>query len=280
MTKDLSNDRHPAYSTKHMSKYLVLLNLAWQNSFVYRTSLFFWRFRQFLSTLMSLTIWTVIFSNQGQVFEYSEAEMISYVLLISVLQSVILATSLNGLADRIYSGQISQLLIKPVSILGYLLGEDLADKMKNVLFAVVEIGILALIFQPQLPTPTLAHLALGVVGIGLGLALYFGINILFGTLGFWAPHTWGPRFLFFMFLDFTAGKLFPLDILPEFIQKVIYVTPLPYLSYIQIQTLMGRFTIQESITSLLGATAWVVGLWVLVRYIWHKGMKEYTAAGI
>lgn len=229
---------------------------------------------------MALTVWTVIYSNQTSVFAYDQNQMISYVFMISVLQSLILSTALHGLASDIYSGQISQILIKPVAVFGYFISLDVADKLKNVLFSGFEIVLLAMIFQPVLPIPSLSQLFLGLVGIALGACLYFFVILLFGTLGFWSPETWGPRFLFFMFVDITAGKLFPLDILPMGLQKLLYATPFPYLSFVQIQTLLGRMSTTESLQALGGVFAWTVGLAALFSFVWTKGIKEYTAAGI
>ncbi|MDQ5951219.1 MAG: viologen exporter family transport system permease protein [Patescibacteria group bacterium] len=114
-----------------MTKYLQILKLSWQNGFVYRVSLFMWRFRQFLSSVMSLTIWSVIFSSQSEVLGYSQDQMITYIFLSAFLQSFILATALNGLSGRVYSGEISGLLLKPVNLYAYLASEDIADKLRN-----------------------------------------------------------------------------------------------------------------------------------------------------
>lgn len=262
-----------------MNKYMTLLQLSWQNGLVYRTSVIMWRFRQFLGTLMSLTVWLVIFDANPQAFNYTQDTMITYIFLVSFLQSIILASALNGLANRVYSGEISNYLLKPINLFGYLGIEEIADKLKNAGFLVIETIILFLIFKPIIYFPDFNTLMLFLAWSILGVLLNFFITLLFGAFGFWSPETWGPKFLFFMILNFTAGKLFPLDILPEVIQKILYFTPFPYLSFVQIQLFLERLSPQEIIMQSIALLFWVVFLGGMAILLWRKGLKSYESAG-
>ncbi|MEX0895452.1 MAG: ABC-2 family transporter protein [Patescibacteria group bacterium] len=262
-----------------MSKYIQLFSLYWQNGLVYRTNLILWRFRQFLSALMALTVWSVVFTGQEQVFGYDTGGMIAYVFIASFLQSLVLATALHGLAQRVYSGEVSMLLTKPINFFGTLAIEDLADKSRNILFIFVEMGLLYLLFMPTIPLPGLQTWLIFGLLASMGAVLHFIISLLFGTLGFFSPETWGPKFLFFVIVDFTAGKLFPLDILPEVVQKILFLTPFPYFSFVQTQVFLEKYTQPELLNHILVLAGWLIGLSVLNSWLWKKGMREYTAAG-
>ncbi len=205
--------------------------------------------------------------------------MITYIFLVSVLQGVILATALNGLARIVYSGELSMYLVKPMHPFAYFGMQDLADKVKNALFAVIEAVILFALFVPQIVIPSPSSLGLFTLFVIGGIILYFEITLLFGTIGFWSPDVWGPKFLFFMIMDFTAGKLFPLDILPEIIQKVIYLTPFPYLSYVQIQVFLENLSTTELLQNSLALLFWIVSMGILATVVWRRGMLDYSAAG-
>ncbi len=262
-----------------MNKYVTLLKLTWQNGLAYRTTVIMWRLRQFLETLMSLTVWTVIFDNNPQAFNYTKDSMITYVFLVSFLQSIIIATYLNGLAQRVYSGEISNQLLKPINIFGFFAVEELADKVKNLSFLLLETTLLFLIFKPVVVVPGLGILLLFLLWSSLGVILNFFITLLFGAFGFWSPDTWGPRFLFYMILNFSAGKMFPLDILPLGLQKILYFTPFPYLSFVQIQLFLQRLNAQEIATHSGVFIFWVVLLGIIVSKLWQKGLKSYESAG-
>ena len=228
---------------------------------------------------MSLTIWTVIFANQTNAFNYNREQMITYIFLITVLQGFILTSALHGLANDIYSGKISQLLLKPMSIFTYLGMYELSDKLLNISFIAGEMILLYLLFKPVLTFPSLFEGIFFLFWLLGGMLLHFIISILFGTIGFWSPDVWGPKFIFFMIVDFTAGKLFPLDILPEIIQRVVFLTPFPYLSYAQVQLFLGRLSTQEILSHSLGLTFWILLLGFFAKPIWYKGIKSFAAAG-
>lgn len=262
-----------------MTKYLTLLKITWQNNLVYRLSLFTWRLRSFLSSLMSLTVWTVIFTSNKGAFGYSKESMITYIFLVAFLQSIIIASSLNGLASRLYSGEISNYLLKPINIFALFTVEEIADKIKNVLFLLLESLLLFLIFKPNIILPDLKIFSIFLIWSFGGLILNFIISLLFGSLGFWSPQVWGPKFLFFMILDFTAGKLFPLDILPMTLQKIIYFTPFPYLSFVQIQLFLNRLSSQDIIKHTSILIFWILILGIITKKVWKNGLKTYESVG-
>lgn len=228
---------------------------------------------------MALSVWTVIFANNGTFGQYTKPEMITYIFLVSLLQNIILSSILNGLAQSVYSGKISHELLKPLNMYWYLAMQEIADKLKNVAFIILEMVILFWIYKPEIVTPSLLVLGVVLLMIFLATLLNFFISLLFGSLGFWSPDTWAPRFLFFMFIEFTAGRLFPLDILPQTMQKVINLTPFPYFSFVQTQLFLGRLPIAEAGYHLLVLSGWVLFFGIISVTIWQRGLKDYSAAG-
>jgi len=67
--------------------------------------------------------------------------------------------------------------------------------------------------------------------------------------------------------------MFPLDMLPDFWQKIILLTPFPYLLYVPLKVYLGQNY------SLIPQLAWVMILAFLAQLIWKKGIKSYEAEG-
>jgi ABC-2 type transport system permease protein len=238
-----------------------------------------WRIRQFLGSVMALSVWTVIFASNTNFANYDRTQMITYIFIVALFQNVILSSILNGLAHTVYSGKISHELLKPLNLFYYFAMQEVADKLKNVGFIVIESLLLFFIYQPAIIIPSLFIISMVAVLVFLATLLNFFISLLFGSLGFWSPDTWAPRFLFFMFVEFTAGRLFPLDILPVSLQKIIFLTPFPYLSFVQTQLFLGRFSPGDSWFHLVVLTSWVALFGFLTGVIWRRGLKDYAAAG-
>lgn len=205
--------------------------------------------------------------------------MNTYVFVAAFLQSLILATALNGLSNRIYSGQLSSDLVKPLNIFANLAAEDLADKLKNVSFLILETILLWWLFKPTLSLPDASVIIIFLAWVLGGLVLNFLITLLFGSLGFWSPDTWGPRFLFFTFVDLSAGKLFPLDIFPKIIQSIIMLTPFPYFAFLQSQLFLEKLTPTQITKYSLLLIFWIILFAFIVKKTWQRGIKDYTASG-
>ncbi len=258
----------------------MVIKQYWQSLLVYRLSFVLWRLREFLSSLTALTVWSVIYTNQSNAFNYSQHEMIAYVFLAAIMGNIVSTTSLNGLTDEIYSGRLITKLIRPMNIVLTWGFQDIADKLINFGFVIVEIAILFFIFQPQLNfnlSPIIIFVLIGWIVIATMIS--FVIQLLFGLIGFWSPDSWGPKFLYYMVLEFTAGRLYPLDILPAILQKILYLTPFPYLSYIQTQLFLGRVDSSQITNITLLMIGWLLVLSIFYKFIWKKGIKDYTAMG-
>lgn len=261
------------------NKYSQLLSVQWQSGLVYPISLFVWRIRQFLVTFMSLSIWGVLFANQDQLSGYTQPEMFTYIFVVSILQSLILSTALSGLSYEVYSGSISHILLRPINFFAYLITVELDDKLKNSFFSIIEFIILFFLIKPEFFIPPLITMLVLFFWILGGIMTYFLIQLLFGAVGFWSPDTWAFRFLFVLVLEITAGKMFPLDILPSILQTIIKFTPFPYLSFAQTQLFLGKLSTQSIIFHSVMIIFWMVLLGTLSANFWRKGLRNYEASG-
>lgn len=263
-----------------MRKYFTLARVSWSNGLVYRLNFLMWRVRLILGLLTAYFLWKAVFANQQTIFGYSESAMITYILVASLLQSLVLSTRSIDLAGIINSGDLSNILVKPINNFWYWFSRDAADKILNIVFAAAELSILYFLLRPPLVLPPLVPLILLILLVlPLSTFLYYLINYLFGLLGFWTPEVWAPRFLLFVILQFVAGSLFPLDVLPLSIQKIASFTPFPYLIFFPTQLYLGKVAQPELITGIAASLFWIGIFTLLVKITWNRGLKAYGAEG-
>lgn len=263
-----------------MRKYIILARLSWSNGFVYRLNFIMWRVRQVLSLLTAYFLWQAVFQNQTKVFGYSSSQMLTYIMIAGLLQAVILSSRSIDLAGVINSGDLSNILIQPISNFWYWFSRDVADKILNIIFSIGELALLYFILRPPLFFPLVLPviLVLSVV-LFLSTFLYYLINYLFGLLGFWTPQTWGARFVLFVVLQFVAGNMFPLDVLPAALLRVLNLTPFPYLIYFPTQVYLGRLSFPQIGSGLIATALWIVSFSVIVKLAWKRGLARYNAEG-
>ncbi|MFZ5844840.1 MAG: ABC transporter permease [Patescibacteria group bacterium] len=263
-----------------MRKYLQIIKGTWAEYMIYRLNFVLWRVRMVLQLLIVYFLWWAIFGERAEVFGYSQKAILTYVLLSSLVRTIVLATTTMEVGGVINRGDLSNFLIRPLNFFRYYLARDLADKALNLGFAALEVAILFWLLAPPIFLQTnLTMLLLALVTLILGAVLYFNFSLLLAFLGFWTPDVWAPRFLSFVIMEFFTGALFPLDILPRPLFVISQSLPFGYFIYFPLKVYLGQLSPGEIINGLAIGVFWVVGLWLLAQIVWQRGLRVYTAEG-
>jgi ABC-2 type transport system permease protein len=261
-----------------MNKYLSLFTTTLQEIFAYRLNMAMWRVRQIFVFLIPFFIWKAVLGNGGEIYGYSFAAIMTYLFGTTVLRSLVMGSRTIDLGWMINSGALTIPLMRPLGIFRFFFIRDLADKLFNLSFILIEIPLLLWLFKPPVFIQTnLETILITILAIGLGICIYFCINVIFGSMAFWSRDVWAPRFLLMVIMEFATGAMFPLDMLPAVWQKIALMTPFPYLLYVPLKIYLGQET--AGLSHLGVALAWTVLLGIITRLLWQKGMKSYEAEG-
>ncbi len=261
-----------------MNKYVSIFTITLQEIFAYRLNMLMWRVRQVFVFLIPFFIWRAVLGSGGDIYGYSFAAIMTYLFGTTVLRSLVMGSRTIDLGWMINSGALTIPLMRPLGIFRLFFIRDLADKLFNLSFIAIEIPLLIWIFHPPVfiqSSPL--QILLTVSAIMLAILIYFFINIIFGSLAFWSRDVWAPRFLLMVIMEFATGAMFPLDMLPDIWQKVMLMTPFPYLLYVPLKIYLGQDIAVA--THLLTGLLWACILGVLAHFIWQSGMKSYEAEG-
>lgn len=263
-----------------MNKYYLVAKLTWDETLVYRLNFVMWRVRTVVQLLTMYFLWLSLVPSNASLFGYDQSAILTYVLATSLVGSIILSSRSYAVGDEINTGNLSNFLLRPINYFLYWFFRDIGDKAMNILFSVAELTILFLILKPPFFIQTNStYLFLACLSAAVAVVMYFFFNFLLGMLGFWSPEVWAPRFIFIILLNFFSGGLFPLDILPKAIFSVFQFLPFPYLLYFPIKIYLGQLTVLQILMGITVSLSWTIFLYVIVRYIWNKGLLVYTAQG-
>lgn len=266
-----------------MEKYLSIVRTSLQDYFVYRLNFALWRVRAVMQLLILYFLWLTAYGGLNNLFGYSQAQMLTYILGISLIRSYVLAARLSeGVGAQIITGDISNMLVKPISYLRYIFSRDLSDKLINIFFSSIELLLVIALLRPPLilqSDPLL--LASFILSIGIGLTLYFVLNFSLSLSAFWlhGDDWWAPRFIFGIILDFLAGGLFPIDALPGLVRQIAMLTPFPYLLFFPMKVYLGQVETGFIFRGFLVGMLWMVGLYLFQRWLWKRGLMAYVASG-
>lgn len=263
-----------------MNKYLLVAKNTWIETFTYRLNFVVWRVRVSMELLTRYFLWLAIIPTNTTFLSYNQSQMLTYVLVTSFVEAIVLSTRTHDIADKINSGSLSNFLITPVNIFSYWFSRDLGDKLMNISFMTVELALFFIIFHPPFFIQTnLILLSIFILSILLATIMHFYIGFSLSLIGFWSPETWAPRFIFFIVVTFFSGWTFPLDILPSSIYEALKYFPFTYLIYFPVKVYLGTLNNLEILMGIIICSIWIVIIYFFTKAFWKIGLKSYTAAG-
>lgn len=266
-----------------MDKYYKIGKISLKQEFAYKINFVMWRVRNILQILLVYFLWDSVFSNSSTpVFGYDRPKMLTYVIGLLFVRAFVLSAKAMEVAGEISRGDLNNYSVKPVNYFKYWLSRDIASKLLNLIFALFEIFLVFIFLKPDFyfqANPLL--LTLFVVSLLMAVFLYFLLIFMVSLIPFWAPEiAWGGHFLItVVILEFLSGAIFPLDILPSGIMKIVNFTPFPYLIFFPIQIYIGKIEAPAIFQGILVVGIWIIIFYWLLKVLWRKGLKVYEAYG-
>jgi len=266
-----------------MRKYWHVFGVGIQNNLTYRFNFLARTLFGFIPLIAVLYLWRTIYAGKdgGTVGAYTISQMISYYLLATIVDAL---TAVNEddwqIAADIKEGAISQFLLKPIDYLAYRLSLFLSGRITYLLIAALPLALFILYFRRYfvMPPDGLTFFCF-LASTVLTAFIQFFTSYAMAMLAFWVLEVSTFIFILYAFEYIASGHLFPLDILPKTIDRVLYFTPFPYQLYFPVGVYMGKVRGNELLARLAIQAAWVFGAYCLARFAWHRGIKKYSAVG-
>lgn len=266
-----------------MNKYLQVFRISFAQEFAYKVNFIMWRVRNVIQILIAYFLWTTVFVNpQIEVFGYDRARILTYIFGIILIRALVFSARSVDVPQEISEGSLSNYLTRPIHYFKYWFIRDVSSKALNFAFSLVEFILLFLVFKPELYIQTNGLLfALFLLSIVLANYLIFVIRFIVTSVTFWIPElAWGGQFLFMVVItEFLSGSIFPLDIFPEYWQRIFYLTPFPYLIFFPLQIYIGKITTAAVVNGIFVSIFWCFALTYVLRIAWKSGLKVYGAEG-
>jgi viologen exporter family transport system permease protein len=270
--------------SRGIQKYFHVVNIGIQNTLVYRMNFLFRAAFGLVPLMATLYLWRTIYAGRAGgagVAGYSLAQMVSYYLVVTVVESLTAVTDDDWqIAADIKDGNISQFLLKPMDYLGYRLCLFGAGRLVYTAVAAVPVALFIFYLRRYFVLPadlgTFGWFVFSVVLTGL---LQFLLSYTMALLAFWVLEVATFIFILFAFESLAGGHLFPLNILPAGLAHALNYTPFPYLLYFPVSVYLGQTRGAALGQGLLLQIGWVLAMYGLARWVWGRGVRRYSAVG-
>jgi ABC-2 type transport system permease protein len=263
-------------------KYSTVFSIGLQDTFVYRWNFLLRALFSIIPLLGTIFIWRAIFQARGATIAgYDASEMIFYFLLSMLVESLVTPTEDEWrIAAEIRDGQISALIIKPLDHLAYRTSLFLSYRGLYSLVILPVVAVIFFFFREYLRLPS--HLATWpafAASIGMAALLQFFIAYSLAMMAFWILEISTVVFLFYSFEYLLSGQLFPLDIMPAWLQGFIHWSPFTYEHFFPLQIYLERVQGPALARGLAIQFTWMLVMFGVARLLWRLGVRKYQAVG-
>jgi len=224
------------------------------------------------------SLWNTIFSkNPGvKIGGYTFAAMITYHIWSFIVSLIAQGHTALNLSMDIRMGRISSYLIYPFNFWEFHTASFIGFQLLQ--FVVASISLLIFSLLGILPEFTWTNLVLGMTCSFYVSLFWYTLQYLTGIIAFWLEETWILRVILQIVTVFLSGAVIPLELFPAWAVKILEYTPFPYLTYYPIKIFSGAPVDLTNFFTIV--TGWMIILILANSFIWKRGMRLYTAAGM
>lgn len=248
----------------------------------YRAATFAGFFTNSVFGAINAAVMLALFSARPQINGYDAGDAVTQVY---VAQGLIGVVAILGppleLGERVRSGAVGTDLLRPVSLQGWWLSEDLGRATFNLVFrAVPTFGVGLLLFDLALPEAPTRWIAV-LVSTVLATVVSFALRYLYELSGFWLMDSRGVWSVAGLLGPVAAGMLLPLPLFPPALGDVLRLLPWASMVQIPAEILLGKDTLPGG--TVLGGLAlqagWAAALLGLGAWVTSHATRRVVVQG-
>lgn len=265
-----------------MRKYFEYIKNAFKESLAYRVEYFLGITQRLFILLVQLYLWRALLGQSEQASTdmgvITLNEMTTYVLISTIISTLVSSNVIENMSDRIRNGQISMDLIKPVNFKTYMFCSMIGRSFFNFLFQLLPILAIGLIFI-GIEYPSMQNLLLFCITLINAILISFLISYSLGLLAFWYMSMWQVDALLWTLIRLFSGAWIPLWFFPKILVNMSNFLPFRLMYFVPISIFLGKVELVDCMYLLIQQLIWIVVLFGITRLMWHPAIKKLVIQG-
>ncbi len=244
----------------------------------YRFDLILYIFNFIVEITVYIFIWLAIYNQGGQISGMSFEQITTYYILVVSLNPIIVWGINETIGIAIREGEILKELLNPISYFSYYFGIRVGELIEAVIVSILTFGICTLLFG-VLPPAGLFNFLFFIGVISLSVFVIYFFELILGMSAFYNDSIWGVEVLKRAILNIFSGMIAPISLFPEFLQKIANFLPFKDCIYTPINIYFGKLSTTEIMQIMLKQCLWIILLYAIAKFVFHKAIKNITING-
>jgi len=245
--------------------------------FSWRSFIYLLVFSHLITPLVSLLVWQVVTSQEKSVGGWASSEFLVYYLAIIMVRQLTVSYEHHMLGMNIYSGDITNILLKPHHLLYVVIGENIAVKIVSYTVSIPLIIVLWTSFTPE-NFPSITNLILFFCTVLNACILRFLWLYLLTLTAFWTEKSQSLVNTGEVAIFLIGGEAAPIFLINGFTGDLLYYLPFYGMLGFPAEVLAGSNGF-SFINGVALQFYWMVILILLCTFLYKKGIKRYSALG-
>jgi ABC-2 type transport system permease protein len=240
----------------------------------YRAELLLWALSGSLPFIL-MGVWTQA-AQQGN-FGLSSIDFARYFLAVYLVRQLTVVWVIWDFEREIVDGKLSFRLLQPLDPVWHHIWSHIGERFARLPFIFGLVSFFFLLYPSAFWIPSLSRLGLFAIAAMCALGLQFLIQYTLAMFAFWTEKASSIQELVFLVNLFLSGAIAPLELFPAELRSIAQWTPFPYIINFPASIITGlKVDLVHSFGMILG---WFILLSIVNRWLWRKGLKQYSGMG-
>ena len=252
-----------------MKSYLFVSKIRIQTALAYRFNVISTILIQCLIMYAMSCFWIAAYSGMETVSGVSQRDMITYTTISVIMGNLLTMGVQNRIARSVRSGSVALDLLKPVSIYGIYLAEDIGDALAALFQKAVPLVLVGTIMFGFPAPASFSHFLLFLFSFAVGYLINWILAALLGLCAFktlrLGPLANAKGFI----MKLLSGSIFPLWFFPAGFRRVLEILPFMNIYQLPLGIYIGQYSMEEIVSRTGLQLFWCAVLW-LVFYVLQK----------
>lgn len=252
----------------------VLLEAYYAYILEYRAELFLWALSGSLPIIL-MGVWTQ--ATQSGQFNLAPVDIARYFLAVFLIRQFTVVWVIWEFEKEVVEGRLSPRLLQPLDPVWHHVASHLSERLARLPFIIALVILFFVLYPQAFWMPSLSNFLLFILAAMLAFALRFITQYTFALLAFWTERANAVENFWFLFYLFFSGLIAPLETFPPTVRAIVQWTPFPYMVHFPASVLIGLpVNLWQGFLAILG---WCLLFFVLNRWLWRQGLKQYSGMG-
>lgn len=263
-------------------KLRVLFSVHYAEMIEYRAEIALWAIAT-MQPLIMMGVWAQ--AGESGLFDFGQVEIFRYFIAVFLIRQVTIVWTIHHFEFLVVTGRLSPLLLHPIDPCIRFILMHLGEQWTRLPFAAAIIGLFLWLYPDTLTGgvdgaawwPGLWNILLAIIACYTAFILRFFMQYALCMAAFWHERVAAMDAILFLPYMFFSGLIFPFEVLPDTLREILLWTPFPYMVWFPAALVVhGEAPVLRGFLTLFG---WTIFFFILYRYLWHKGLKHYSAMG-